>query len=158
MRITGGFIRRLVLTGGPYVVVLAQPPATVKVPPGCYHPYRVWLENNKAQAYFNFGVPQSGKANVVEPISGAKMPVLAAPPPEQAVVVDEQRSALLAVGGPLTNWVSATHRGQSLLLSYRLIGAGGGEYRLSAGGDRKPPRFAVDRAGKTIGAGEFEYG
>ena len=158
LRITGGFIKRLVLTGGPYMVVLAQPPATVKVPLGRYHPYRVWLEHNKAQAYFNFGVPQSGKANVVEPISGAKMPVLAAPPPEQAVVVDEQRSALLAVGGPLTNWVSATHRGQSLLLSYRLIGAGGGEYRLSAGGDRKPPRFTVDRAGKTIGASEFEYG
>ena len=158
LRITGSFIQRLVLTGGPYVVVLAQPPASVKVPPGRYHPYRVWLKQGKAEAYFNFGLPQSGKANVVEEITGAQMPVLSPPPPEQAVVVDEQRPAVLAVGGPLTNCVSATHRGRNLLLSYRLIGAGGGEYRLAAGGDRKPPQFTIGRSGKRIGSGQFEFG
>jgi len=158
LQITGSFIQRLVLTGGPYVVVLAQPPASVKVPPGRYHPYRVWLTQGKAEAYFNFGVPRSGKANVVEEISGAQMPVLSPPPPEQAVVVDEQRAAVLAVGGPLTNWVSATHRGQNLLLSYRLIGTGGGEYRMAAGGDRKPPRFTIGKSGKRVGSGQFEFG
>ena len=158
LRITGSFIQRLVLTGGPYVVVLARPPASVKVPPGRYQPYRIWLEQGKAEAYFDFGVPQSGKANVVEEISGSQMPVLGPPPPEQAVVVDEQRTAVLAVGGPLTNCVSATHRGQNLLLSYRLIGAGGGEYWLAAGGDRKPPQFTVARLGRTIGSGQFEFG
>ena len=133
LRITGSFIQRLVLTGGPYVVVLAQPPASVKVPLGRYQPYRVWLQQGKAEAYFNFGVPQSGMANVVEEISGSQMPVLGPPPPEQAVVVEEQRTAVLAVGGPLTNCVSATHRGRNLLLNYRLIGAGGGEYWLAEG-------------------------
>jgi phenylpyruvate tautomerase PptA (4-oxalocrotonate tautomerase family) len=130
----------------------------VKVPPGRYHPYRVWLKQGKGQAYFDFGVPQSGKANVVEEISGSQMPVLSAPPPEQAVVVDEQRTAVLAVGGPLTNCVSATHRGRNLLLRYRLIGAGGGEYWLAAGRDGKPPRFSVGKSGRRIGSGQFEFG
>jgi hypothetical protein len=96
-------------------------------------------------------------ANVVEEISGSQMPVLG-PPPEQAVEVDEQRTAVLAVGGPLTNCVSATHRGQNLLLNYQLVGAGGGEYWLEAGGDRKAPEFTVARLGKRIGSGQFEFG
>ena len=158
MQITGSSIHRLVLTGGPYVVVLAQPAAKVKVPPGRYHPYRVWLEEGKSHAYFDFGVPRSGKANVVEEISGSQMPLVSPPPPEQAVVVDEHRLAVLAVGGPLTNCVSATHRGRNLLLSYRLIGAGGGAYRLAAGGDGKPPKFTIRRSGQMIGSGQFEYG
>jgi hypothetical protein len=86
------------------------------------------------------------------------MPVLGPPPPEQAVVVDEGQIAVLAVGGPLTNCVSATHCGQNLLLSYRLIGAGGGDYWLAVGVDRKPPQFTVARLGKRIGSGEFEFG
>ena len=158
LRITGSFIQRLVLTGGPYVVVLAQPPGSVKVPPGRYQPYRVWLKQGEAEAYFNFGLPQTGKANVIEEITGSQLPVVSPPPPEQAVVVDEQRPGVLAVGGPLTNCVSATRRGRNLLFSYRLIGAGGGEYWLANGGDRKPPQFTVGRSGKQIGSGQFEFG
>ena len=144
--------------GGPYVVVLAQPPGSVKVPPGRYQPYRVWLQQGKAEAYFNYGLPQSGKANVVEEISGSQMPVLGPPPPEQAVVVDAGRTSVLAVGGPLINCVSAAHRGRNLLLSYRLIGAGGGEYWLEAGRDRKPPQVTIRQTGKRIGSGQFEFG
>jgi hypothetical protein len=158
LQIAGSFIDRLVLTGGPYVVVLAQPPASVKVPPGRYQPYRVWLKQGKGKAYFEYGMPQSGKANVVEEISGSQMPVLGPPPPERAVVVDEQRTAVLAVGGPLTNCVSATHRGRNLLLSYRLIGAGGGEYWLDAGRDGKAPQVTIARSGKKVGSGQFEFG
>jgi hypothetical protein len=158
LQITGSFIQRLVLTGGPYVVVLAQPPASVKVPPGRYQPYRVWLKQGEAEAYFNFGLPQTGKANVIEEITGSQLPVVSPPPPEQVVVVDEQRPAVLAVGGPLTNCVSAARRGRNLLLSYRLIGAGGGEYWLVRGSDWKPPQFTVGRSGKQIGSGQFEFG
>ena len=158
LRITGSFIQRLVLTGGPYTVILAQPPASIKVPLGRYHPYRVWLKQGNGQAYFDYGLPQSGKANVLEEVTEAQMPVLSPPPPEQAVVVDEQRTAVLAVGGPLTNCVSATYRGRNLLLSYRLIGTGGGEYWLAAWADGKPPRFSVGKSGKEIGSGQFEFG
>jgi hypothetical protein len=158
LQITGSFIHRLVLTGEPYVVVLTRPPASVKIPTGRYQPYRIWLKQGEAEAYFNFGLPQTGKANVVQAETGAQLPVVSPPPPEQAVVVDEQRPAVLAVGGPLTNCVSATHRGRNLLLSYRLIGAGGGEYRLAGGGDGKSPQFTVGRSGKQIGSGQFEFG
>lgn len=158
LRIAGNSIQRLVLTGGPYVVVLAQPPAGVKVPPGHYHPYRVWVKQGRTEAYLNYGVPQSGMANVVEEITGSQMPVLGPPPPEQAVVVEEGRATVLPVGGPLTNCVSASHRGQNLMLTYRLIGAGGGDYWLASGGDRKPPQFTVARLGKRIGSGAFEFG
>jgi hypothetical protein len=158
LRITGTSIERLVLTGEPYVIVLAQPPASVKVPPGRYHPYRVWLKEGKTRAYFNFGLPQNGKVNLFEEITGAKLPVLSLPPPEQAIVVDVLRPALLAVGGPLTNGVSATRHGRDLMLSYRLIGAGGGEYRVWQGTNRMSPQFTVCKSGKTIGTGNFEFG
>jgi phenylpyruvate tautomerase PptA (4-oxalocrotonate tautomerase family) len=158
LRITGSFVQRLVLAGGPYMVVLNQPAASVSLPPGRYHPYRVWLKQGKAEAYFNYGMPQSGKANVVEEITGSQMPVLGPPPSAQAVVVDEGRTAVLAVGGPLTNSVSAAHRGGNLLLSYRLIGAGGGKYWLAKGGDGKSPHFTVGKSGKRIGSGQFEFG
>jgi len=161
LRITGSFIHRVVLTGGPYVVVLADPAASVKVPPGRYQPYRIWLKQGEAQAYFNYGLPRSGKANALEELqfeTGSQMPVVSPPPPEEAVVVDEQRTAVLAVGGPLTNSVSATRRGRTLLFNYRLIGVGGGEYWLAGGGGGKSPQLTVDRSGKTIESAEFEFG
>ena len=158
LRITGSFIQRLVLTGEKYVVVLADPPASVKVPPGRYQPYRVWLQQGQTRAYFNFGLPQTGKANVLEEVTGAKLPVLSLPPPEQAVAVEDQRPAVLAVGGPLTNGVSATRQGRELILSHRLIGASGGEYRVWQGTNRVAPQFTVFKSGKRIGSGQFEYG
>ena len=38
LKITGKFIQRLVLSGGPYLVVLDQPAGTVKIPVGSYSP------------------------------------------------------------------------------------------------------------------------
>jgi hypothetical protein len=158
LRITGSFIQRLVLTGETYVVVLAQPPASVKVPTGRYCPYRVWLQQGQTRAYFNFGLPQSGMANVLEEVTGAKLPVLSHPPPEQAVMVNDRRPAVLAVGGPLTNGVAATRHGRELMLSYRLTGAGGGEYKVWQGTNGQSPQFTVCKGGKEIGAGQFEFG
>jgi hypothetical protein len=158
LRLSGTSIERLVLTGEPYVVVLTQPPASVKVPAGRYHPYRVWLKEGKTRAYFNFGLPQNGKANLMEEVTGAKLPVLSVPAPEQAIVVDVQRPAVLAVGGPLTNSVAAIRHGRELMFSYRLIGAGGGEYRVWQGTNRMSPQFSVCKSGKKIGAGQFEFG
>jgi hypothetical protein len=158
LQINGRLIERLVLTGGPYVVVLDRPPASVKVPPGRYQPYRVRLKQDGAEAFFNYGEPQTGKANVMEAITGAKMPVVSPPPPEQAVAVEVQRPAVLTVGGPLTNCVSATHRGRNLMLSYRLIGADGGSYWLERFDKCKAPQFIVSTRGKPVGSGDFEFG
>jgi hypothetical protein len=158
LQINGRFIERLILTGGPYVVVLARPPASVKVPPGRYQPYRVRLKQDGVEAFFNYGVPQTGKANVMETITGAKMPVVSPPPPAQAVAVEVQQPAVLAVGGPLTNCVSATRRGRNLLLSYRLIGAGGEPYWMPGWSGWKTPQFTVCTSGTKLGAGQFEFG
>ena len=158
LRINGSFVHRLVLLGGPYVVVLTDPSASVKVPPGQYYPYRLWLKQGQAEAYFNYGVPQTGRANVMEPITGAKLPVVEPPPPEQMVLVEAQQPAMLTVGGPLTNCVSAAHRGRNLLLNYRLIGADGATYWLARYRNWKPPRFNVSTSGKLVGSGDFEFG
>lgn len=158
LQITGSFIHRLVLTGEPYVVVLDQPRASVQIPPGRYQAYRVWLKQAETRAYFEYGLPQSGKANVVQAETGAQMPVVSLPPPEQAVVVDAQRPAVMEVGGPLTNCVSAARRGRNLLLNYRLIGAGGAQYWLAGGGIQQPPHFMVSRSGRSLGTGKFEFG
>jgi hypothetical protein len=160
LRITGSYIQRLVLAGGPYTVVLAQPPASVKVPVGQYYPFRIGLKQGRAEAYFNFGLPQSGKANVVYEKTGAHLPVLEAPPPEQAVVGGDQRPAVLVVGGPLTNSHSAIRQGRELKLTHRLIGAGGGEYRLGLAylGSAGPPQFTIYKGQKKISVGKFEFG
>jgi hypothetical protein len=156
LRITGSFVHRLVLTGEPCVVVLAQPAASVKVPCGRYQLFRALLKLGKGRAYFNYGAPQSGMANVQEPISFSQMPVVSPPPSEQAFVVDEHRSAVLAVGGPLTNCVLASHRGRNLGLTYRLTGAGGRDYRMWLSGGE--PRFTILKSGKEIASGKFVYG
>ena len=158
LRISGSFIHRLVLMGGPYVVVLADPPANLKIPTGQYYPYRVRLKQGDAEAYFNYGVPQTGMANVMEAITGAKLPVVSPPPLERCVVVSELQPATLIVGGPLTNCVTAAHRGRNLQLSYRLIGADSGTYWLMRFPNCKAPKFTVTAAGKNIGSGEFEFG
>jgi hypothetical protein len=158
LRITGSFIQRLVLTGEQYMVVLAEPPASVKVPVGRYSPFRVRVKQGRTEAYFNYGLPQSGKANVMDESTGAKLPVLSPPPPDQAVAVDEQRPAVMAVGGPLTNCVFATRHGRDLLLSYRLIGAGGKDYRILYGEFTGEPQFTVRKGGIRIASGKFEFG
>jgi hypothetical protein len=58
----------------------------------------------------------------------------------------------------LTNSVSATRQGRELILSHRLIGGGGGEYRVWQGTNRIAPQFTVRKSGKEIGAGQFEFG
>ena len=48
VNITGQFIRRLVLTGGPYLVILDQPAGVVKIPTGNYNQPDILLEQNGA--------------------------------------------------------------------------------------------------------------
>ena len=158
LRIAGRFIRRLVLEGGPCVVVLAPPEPSVRVPVGRYYARCVGLQRGRAEAYFRFGTPASGKVTVMDEVTGAQLPMISPPPPEQAVVVDEARPQVMEVGGPLTNCVSATHRGQELFLSYRLLGAGGAEYRPLGGDFAWQPQFAIREGNSQVGAGKFEFG
>ena len=131
MKITGQFIGRLVLAGV-YEVVLDQPAGTVKVPTGSYNQVEVRLEKNGALAYRDTGNMQ--------------------------ISVDGKTPALLNVGGPLTNSVTANRHGQDLVMNYQLLGAGGEIYQMPAQDRTKPPKFAVYSGEKKIASGEFEYG
>ncbi len=64
--------------------------------------------------------------------------------------------AVLNAGGPLTNTVLVKRRGNSLVLDYHLLGAGGEVYE--ARGPHTDSGFAVYRAGKKIYSGKFEPG
>lgn len=112
LQITGSFIQRLFLMGEPYTVVLLQPPGSVKVPVGRYSQPNIRLKQGPTAAYFN-SLPPSGKGSVPDLKVGGVHPFLAPTEPGQAVVVDEQRPAVLVVGGPVTNFVSAVQEGGS---------------------------------------------
>lgn len=136
LRITGKFIQRLVLAGGPYLVVLDQPAASVQVPTGSYNQRDIRLEQNGNEAFRDSGQSQSGKR----------------------FSVDDKIPAMLNVGGPLTNSVTANRHGQDLRLDYRLVGAGGETYQLANQDRSKPPEFAIYKGDKKIASGKFEFG
>jgi hypothetical protein len=59
-------------------------------------------------------------------------------------------------GGPLTQKLGMTRFGRQLTFSYKLVGAGGGEY--SGASRENPPKVLVFRDGTQIASGSFEYG
>ncbi len=136
LKITGQFVRRLLLPGDTYLVVCDHPAGTIKVPTGNYFPPNVWLEQDGRQAFSNPARWQPGNKTVVT----------------------ETAPGALAVGGPLTNSVAATRHGRNLQLDYQLIGAGGQAYQLSAVGRPPAPEFAVYQGKKQLASGSFEYG
>lgn len=135
LKITGQFISRLLLSGGPYEVILNQPAGVMKVPTGRYSQTQIQLQANGANAFRKSNQSQSGQG-----ISIGGTP------------------AVLNAGGPLSNSVTATRHGHDLLLDYVLTGAGGEAYQMAAQNRSKPPGFAVYQGEKKIGSGEFEFG
>ena len=136
LKITGKFIQRLVLPGGPYLVVLDQPAASMQVPTGSYNQPDILLAQNGTTAYCNSSLRQTG----------------------QRVSVDGKTPLVLNVGGPLTNSVIASRHGQDLRLDYRLVGAGGETYQLANRDRSRPPAFAIYQGDKKIASGKFEFG
>jgi len=136
LKITGKFIQRLVLPGGPYLVVLDQPAASMQVPVGSYNQPDILLAQNGTTAYCNSSLRQTG----------------------QRVSVDGKTPLVLNVGGPLTNSVIASRHGQDLRLDYRLVGAGGETYQLANRDRSRPPAFAIYQGDKKIASGKFEFG
>jgi hypothetical protein len=136
MKISGTYVQRIVLKGDPYVVVMDDPPATVKVPVGNYADARIWLKAGDVQAYHDSDRTSPGKQ----------------------ITIGEQQPATLTAGGPLTNSVLLKRRGSHLSLNYQLVGAGGTVYQLLGQDRSKPPRFAIYRGDKRIASGKFEFG
>ena len=137
LKITGKFIQRLVLSGGPYLVCLDQPAGTVKIPVGSYSPSSILLKQGDAEAY---------QYNSSQPVSGSW------------IFVNSNAPVVLNVGGPLTNSVTATREGQDLSLDYKLIGAGGATYRLVNLDSSKPPKFTIYKSDREIASDNFQFG
>jgi hypothetical protein len=136
LRITGQFIRRMTLEGGDNLVILDQPAGTARVPVGSYSEARVWLHDGNGEAFRESARRPSAKR----------------------LVIAADRPAQLMAGGPLTNSVEVTRRGGNLLLNYKLIGADGDAYQMSARDNSRPPEFIVFSGDQRIATGKFEFG
>jgi hypothetical protein len=137
LKLSGKFIKRFVLPGSKFTVVMDAPEPVVKVPVGSYGQCQVQLKQGSGEAY-------RGVARLVTPHAA------------DATKITATKSAILAVGGPLTNSVGVSRHGRALNLSYQLVGAGGEAYQLL--GARQQPEFAAYRDGKKIASGKFEFG
>lgn len=136
LKLTGDFIQRVHLTGGPCLAVLDAPTGTVRVPVGQYGDFQVRLGQGGVVAH-------SERSD-----RGVKKPL----------VVAKDKVATLVAGGPLTNSVTLTRRGRHLVFNYRLLGAGGETYQLETTDRSNPPQFAVYQGDKKIASGRFEFG
>ena len=136
LKITGRFIRRIMLPGDTYLVICDQPGPMVKIPVGNYSPPSLLLEQSGVRAYCRPSPWQSASKFAVTD----KMP------------------AILTAGGPLTNSVSATRHGQNLSLDYQLLGTGGQTYQLASVDRSHPPQFAIYKGPRQIASGTFEFG
>ena len=135
LKIPGAYVQRATLEGGPYLVILDQPGATVKVPVGPYKGGGVCLKRGDVEAH-------------LERNSGEGM---------GKITVTEEAPAVLRAGGPLTNSVSMSRRGKNLSLSYRLLGIGG-PYQLVSQDRAHPPEFTIYQGDKKVASGKFEFG
>jgi len=140
LKLSGQYIGRLVLGGGKNgcTVVLNEPGASVRVPLETYHRVQVSLRQGDKRA-----------ARETDRYYGGRQS-------EPKVVVGTNQPATLAAGGPLTNLVAVTRRGNNLNLDYRLVGAGGEAYTLL--GAREAPGFAAFKGETQVASGKFEFG
>lgn len=136
LKLTGAFIQRMLLSDGPCVVVLDAPAKTVRVPVGRYGDHQVRLGKGSTAAHL-----ERSHRDVRKP-----------------VLVAKDQPATLAAGGPLTNSVTVTRRGNHLVFNHRLLGADGESYQLGARNYLNPPRFAVYQGDRKIASGKFEFG
>jgi len=132
LKIAGDFVQRVTLLGGPWFVVIDKPESAVKVPAGSYNQFNIYLKNGDIGAYRTGG--------------------------QKRITIEEKKLAVLTAGGPLTNSVAVSRRGDYLNFNYQLLGAGGEAYQLAQPDRAKPPEFVVYRGGKKIASGKFEFG
>jgi hypothetical protein len=130
-----GHVERVVLEGQDTIAIVDAPGKTVKVPAGRYESYRVRLGSGANAAF--------------RETSGRR---------DRAVVVEGSKTAVLAVGGPLTNSATVDKRGSQLSLNYKLLGLGGEPYEFRDDSRDTPPRYTIYEGDRKVASGNFEYG
>lgn len=130
LKLDGAGLRRLQLCGR-YAALLRPADRVLRLPVDTYSQSEITLEgtNNSSRYFASLG---------------------------QQIRISTTNTSVLRAGGPLTNQVTVSLRGRSLLLDYRLIAADGRSYQSED--QSQPPRFTVYRDGQTVGSGTFQYG
>ena len=136
VKITGVNVQRVTLEGGPYMVVIDRPEATVRVPVGSYKSSKVCLRKGSAEAHLDQRTQFSAAGRIT---------------------VNDTKPAVLTAGGPLTNSVSVIRQGRKLSLNYQLVGEGGA-YQLVNQDRSHPPEFTVYQGDQKVASGKFEFG
>lgn len=133
LTISGQYVHRLVLSGGPYTAVLDEPRGTLRVPVGRYTARQVQLGVGQALAHL-----QETR--------------------EVPLTIAAGHPAHLLAGGPLTNTATVNRRGSDLVIEYVLRGADGENYAQAFRDYQHPPRFKIYRGDHEVASGNFEYG
>ena len=139
IRFTAQYIRRALLAEGPWTVVIDEPAGSIAVPQTTYGMQMVHVGKEDAEARLTQAWTGRG---------GAQRPL----------IVKADAPVFVTAGGPLTNSVSIQRRGQSLVLNYQLIGAGGELYRPQIQSSGEAPQFAIYSGEKLLESGSFEFG
>ena len=137
LEIDGQNIARLVLQSNSITALFHQPEQSVSIPAGNYHCCGIYLYDEKA------GLFEGEQINIT------KSPL---------VSVLQDQSATLKAGGPLNNSVNIRREGNTLILSYKLTGAGEQGYKRLQDRRDKPPVFAIYKGNTQIVSDTFEYG
>ena len=131
LKIEGSHIEKLVLKrkNGPNETI-NTPDAIIKLPVGEYS----LLESHLKGGYVSLGTSTN-----------------------EWIEVSEEKPAVLRVGAPLEQVLEVNRRGKVLILNYKLIGAGGEQYRDPMRPETRPS-FTIYKGERKVGSDKFDYG
>jgi len=137
LNIDGTNVARLVLESDSSTALFHHPDQSVSIPTGEYRCRSIYLYDEKV------GIFEAEQTNVAG---------------SPSVSVPQDQSVTFKAGGPLNNSVDARREGHSLVLSYKLTGAGQRGYKRLRDRRDNPPTFAIYKGDKQIASDTFEYG
>lgn len=132
LQVSGRHLHRLILANeNQLTAILDQPKGTFKLPVGNYTLDEIWLRDGEAEAAC---------------FKGGNL------------TIEKTKPACLIVGGPLTNSTRIKSSGNSLHVTYTILGADGRSYRMIRGGETNPPTVAIFHGTNQLAADKFRYG
>ena len=131
LKIEGNHIKKLVLRRkNGQNEIINTPDAIIKLPVGEYS----LLESHLKGGYVRLGTSTN-----------------------EWIEVSEDKPAVLKVGAPLKQTIVVIRQGKVLILNYKLMGAGGEQYRDPMRPETRPS-FTIYKGERIVGSGKFDYG